>query len=69
MLVAMFVESTPTTIFVLIKNVMGLLAIILDENVKISIKISLMFVPKGPINYIPALVRIMACRRPGGKPF
>ena len=30
--------------------------IFLNENVRISIKISLMFVPKGPINNIPALV-------------
>ena len=34
----------------------------------ISIKISLKFVPKGPINSIPALVQIMAWRRPGDKP-
>ena len=33
-----------------------------------SIKISLKFVPKGQINNIPALVRIMAWRRPGDKP-
>ena len=42
--------------------------IFLNENVWIPIKISLKFVPKGPINYIPALVQIMACRRPGDKP-
>ena len=30
--------------------------VFLSENVKISIKISLKFVPKGPINNIPALV-------------
>ena len=48
---------------------MGLVAINLDENVIISIKISLKCVSRGPINYIPALVQIMACRRPGGKPF
>ena len=40
----------------------------LIENVPIAIKISLKFVPKGPINYIPALVQIMAWRRPGYKP-
>ena len=39
-----------------------------NENVWISIKISLKFVLKGPINNIPALVQIMACRRPGDKP-
>ena len=39
--------------------------IFLNENVEISIKISLKFVPKGLINNIPALVRIMAWRRPG----
>ena len=42
--------------------------IFLNENVRISIKISLKFVPKGPINNIPALVQIMAWRRPGDKP-
>ena len=31
-----------------------------DDNVWISIKISLKFVPKGPINNIPASVQIMA---------
>ena len=34
----------------------------------ITIKISLKFVPKGPINSIPALVQMMAWRRPGDKP-
>ena len=34
--------------------------IFLKENVIILIKISLKFVPKGPINNIPALVQIMA---------
>ena len=29
---------------------------------------SLKFVPKGPIKNIPALVKIMACRRSGDKP-
>ena len=43
--------------------------IFLNENVRISIKISLKFVPKGPIDHIPALVQIMAWRRPGDKPF
>ena len=42
--------------------------IFLDENVWISIKISLNFVPKGSINNIPALAQIMAWRRPGDKP-
>ena len=42
--------------------------IFFNEDVWISIKISLKFVPKGPINYIPALVQIMAWRRPGDKP-
>ena len=39
-----------------------------NGNLWISIKISLKFVPKGPINNIPALVQIMAWRRPGDKP-
>ena len=42
--------------------------IFVNENVRISIKFSLKFVPKGPINNIPALVQIMAWRRPGDKP-
>ena len=42
--------------------------IFFNENVRISIKISLKFVPKGPINNIKALVQIMAWRRPGDKP-
>ena len=42
--------------------------IFLNENVRILIKISLKFAPKGPINNIPALVQIMAWRRPGDKP-
>ena len=42
--------------------------IFLNEKVRISIKISLKFVPKGPINNIPALVQIMAWRRSGDKP-
>ena len=42
--------------------------IFLNENVWIPIKISLKFVPKGLINYIPALFQIMAWRRPGDKP-
>ena len=36
--------------------------VFLNENIWISINISLKFVPKGPIKNIPALVRIMACR-------
>ena len=35
---------------------------------KISIKISLKFVPKGPINNIQVLVQVMAWRQPGDKP-
>ena len=31
-------------------------------------KISLKFIPKGPINNIPVSVQIMAWRRPGDKP-
>ena len=43
-------------------------SIFLNENVWIPIKISMKFVSKGPINKIPALVQIMAWRRPGDKP-
>ena len=42
--------------------------IFMNENIWISIKISLKFVPKGPINNIQALVLIMAWRRTGDKP-
>ena len=42
--------------------------IFLNENLWISIKISLKFVPKCPIDNIPALLQIMAWRRPGDKP-
>ena len=42
--------------------------IFFNENVWIPIQISLKFVPKGPINNIPALVQTMAWRRPGDKP-
>ena len=43
--------------------------IFLNENVCIAIEISLKFVPPGPDNNIPALVRIMAWCQPGDKPF
>ena len=42
--------------------------IFFNENVWIAIKISLKFVPKGPIDNITALVEIMAWRRSGDKP-
>ena len=42
--------------------------IFLNEDVWISIKLSLKFVPKGPINNIPALVLIMARHWPGDNP-
>ena len=42
--------------------------IFFNENVRISIKISLKFVPKGPISNIPASIQIMAWRRSGDKP-
>ena len=42
--------------------------VILNENVWISLNISLKFVPKGPINNIQALVQKIAWRRPGDKP-
>ena len=41
--------------------------IFVNENIRISITISLKFVPKVPIYNIPALVQIMAWRRPGDK--
>ena len=40
----------------------------LNENVQILIRVSLKFVPRGPINNISALVQIMAWHRIGDKP-
>ena len=39
-----------------------------NENIQVLIKSSLKFVPKGPIDNIPALVKIMAWYRSGDKP-
>ena len=44
------------------------MCIYLNENIWITIKISLKFVPEGLINNIPTLVQIMAWRFPGDKP-
>ena len=43
--------------------------IFFNENVWLSIEISMKFVPKSQIDNIPALVQKMAWRRPGDKPF
>ena len=40
----------------------------LNENVQISINISLKFAPKGPTNNIQELVQVKAWHRPGDKP-
>ena len=42
--------------------------IFLNENVWITINISLKLVLRGPIKNIPTLVQVMAWRRPGDKP-
>ena len=42
--------------------------IFLDKNIYVSIKISLKFFPKGPINNFPPLVQIMAWHHPVDKP-
>ena len=42
--------------------------ILMNENVSISIWISLKFVPKGPIDNKAALVQVMAWRWTGNKP-
>ena len=39
--------------------------IFFNEKYKFAINISLKFVPRGPVNNIPALVQVMAWRRPG----
>ena len=41
--------------------------IFLNENARISLNISLKFIPKVRINNIPAFVQIMAWRQPGDK--
>ena len=41
--------------------------IFLNENIWITIKTPLNFVPKGSVNNIPSLVQIMAWRRKGDK--
>ena len=43
-------------------------AFLLNQNAVISIMISLKFIPKGPINNIPALFQIIAWRWIGDKP-
>ena len=43
--------------------------IFLNEYIRISIKISLKFVSKPPINNIPSMIQIQAWHRPGDKPF
>ena len=42
--------------------------IFLNENDRIPIQISLKFVPRSPIDNKPALIQVMAWRRPGDKP-
>ena len=42
--------------------------LVLNENDYISVKMSLKSVTWGPINNMPALVKIMVWRRPGDKP-
>ena len=42
--------------------------IFMNENIWLSINISLKFVPKVQINNVPALVWIMACHQTGDKP-
>ena len=42
--------------------------IFLNEDIWISINISMKFVPKDPIDNIPILFQTMAWRRPGDKP-
>ena len=43
------------------------MCIFLNENVWISLKISLKFIPKVRINQLPALIQILAWCRPGNK--
>ena len=42
--------------------------IFLNENDRILIWFSLKFVPRSPIDNLPALVQVMGWRRPGDKP-
>ena len=43
--------------------------IFVDENERMPIRTSLKFVPMGPIDKKPALVKVMAWRRTGDKEF
>ena len=43
--------------------------ILLNENDRIPIQMSLMFFPSSPIDNKPMLVQVMAWRRTGEKPF
>ena len=40
----------------------------MNESVSIFIQISRKFVPKAPIDNMPALVQVLACRQTGDKP-
>ena len=42
--------------------------IFMNKNFHILIRMSLKFVPKGPIENKPALIQVMASRRSGDKP-
>ena len=42
--------------------------IFLNENIRISIQISLKFVPEGLVENTSALIQVMAWRRTGNKP-
>ena len=46
----------------------SLTALVLNENLPISVKISLKFLPKDPINNIPLLVHLMVLYQPGDQP-
>ena len=65
------IQGGPVTFFFFFSSVLHFtedIFIFFNENVWISISISLKYVRKGSINNIPALVQIIPWRRPGDKP-
>ena len=61
-------KTHPLDIMAAISQMRSSNAFSLNENVRISIKISLKFVSKRPIDNKSALVQVMAWRRTGEKP-
>ena len=66
-MITRLIWTTWTSLSAVRERLLNLITHLLNENVRISIKISLKFVPLGSDNNITALVEIMAWCRPGDK--